>query len=126
MKAVNPEEDQLAWDRGTACRAPIPFAAFSQRIGMITNTQPYGAGQGRTLFKAMGAQYSAPIHHGPASPADELGPCGCAPSDFRIPGAGQPAFLSSANHVMVCIMAPLTAGHLVGNLDAIAVWVADV
>ena len=34
--------------------------------------------------------------------------------------------LGAADHVFALIVPPLTPGHLVGNLDAISVWVANV
>ena len=34
--------------------------------------------------------------------------------------------LGAADHVLAFVVAPLSRGHLVGKLDAIAVWVADV
>ena len=57
---------------------------------------------------------------------NQLGPrCGSL-GNFRVPGAGHAAFLGSADHVFAFIVAPFAGGHLVGQLDAIAVWVADV
>ncbi len=34
--------------------------------------------------------------------------------------------LGAANHIFGFIVAPLTARHLLGNLNTIAIWVVDV
>jgi hypothetical protein len=74
----------------------------------------------------MGVLYCTPLYKGSALQMDKLGPCRCTLSYFLVPGAGQPAFLDAADHIFAFIMSPFTAGHLVGNLDAIAIWVTDV
>src|SRR5262250_3486918 len=65
-------------------------------------------------------------HNGSAIRADTLCSYPCIPGDVLIPRAGQAAVLGPADHVTVGIMPPLTAGHLVGDLDPIAVWVPDI
>jgi hypothetical protein len=37
--------------------------------------------------------------------------------DVLVPRPWQAAALGAADHVAICIMSPLTAGHLVGDLD---------
>ena len=65
-------------------------------------------------------------HDSSATPADKLGPRRGILSYFLVPRARQTAMLGFAYHVFVFIMPPLIAGHLIGNLDAIAIWVTDV
>src|SRR5437867_1609512 len=63
---------------------------------------------------------------GAALRANALCACPCVPGDVRVPRSGHAAALGTTDHVTVWIMPPLTAGHLIRDLDAVAVWVPDV
>src|SRR5262249_20804657 len=118
MQALGLTRDDLA-------AAPTtPTGAREEGGGSLVYQEP--AGQRLAEQNPHKRDQGTHPHHGSALRADALGACPCIPGDVLVPRAGQAAALGAADHVIVWIMSPLTAGHLVGDLDPVAVRVPDV